>query len=373
MKILFICGCIEPGKDGVGDYTRRLCGELLGQGVEVGIIAYNDGFVKGVIENSQQEESVLVPCLRLPESLTNKDRVNICKSWISLKNPVWLSLQFVPYSFNAKGLPFNLGKQLKIIGGNRNWHIMFHELWIGMNKESIKKDNLIGFLQKYSIKQLIFKLKPRAINTQTELYKKQLEKLGFEASILPIFSNIPVLKGSIGEKYNTIHFDIPDKYFVLFGSIHHGVPIKEFVKEFMKYLKDDTYALVTIGNNGKELDGWKQIWESFGIKVICMGKQSVEVISYVLQNATFGISTTPLELVEKSGSVAAMREHNVPVICISRPWTPNGLKDDLVKDGVLKYNIGEISTCFKIKNTTKSTENNLKKIALLFLENLNLN
>jgi hypothetical protein len=24
IKILFICGSLEPGKDGVGDYTRRL-------------------------------------------------------------------------------------------------------------------------------------------------------------------------------------------------------------------------------------------------------------------------------------------------------------------------------------------------------------
>ena len=29
MNLLFICGSLEPGKDGVGDYIRRLSSELL--------------------------------------------------------------------------------------------------------------------------------------------------------------------------------------------------------------------------------------------------------------------------------------------------------------------------------------------------------
>lgn len=27
MTILFLCGSLEPGRDGVGDYTRRLAGD----------------------------------------------------------------------------------------------------------------------------------------------------------------------------------------------------------------------------------------------------------------------------------------------------------------------------------------------------------
>mgnify|MGYP003474349261 CR=1 FL=1 len=42
MKILFICGSLEPGKDGVGDYTRRFCGELLKMNYEVQILSIND-------------------------------------------------------------------------------------------------------------------------------------------------------------------------------------------------------------------------------------------------------------------------------------------------------------------------------------------
>ena len=42
MNILFICGSAEPGKDGVGDYTRRLCGELLRTGHRTRILALCD-------------------------------------------------------------------------------------------------------------------------------------------------------------------------------------------------------------------------------------------------------------------------------------------------------------------------------------------
>ena len=42
MKILFFCGSAEPGKDGVGDYTRRLCGELLRIGHETQILSLFD-------------------------------------------------------------------------------------------------------------------------------------------------------------------------------------------------------------------------------------------------------------------------------------------------------------------------------------------
>ena len=50
MKIMFICGSLEPGKDGVGDYTRRLCAHLKKHHIEVGILAYNDKFINSELE-----------------------------------------------------------------------------------------------------------------------------------------------------------------------------------------------------------------------------------------------------------------------------------------------------------------------------------
>ena len=38
MKITFICGSLNPGQDGVGDYTRRLAAQLALDGHECQLI-----------------------------------------------------------------------------------------------------------------------------------------------------------------------------------------------------------------------------------------------------------------------------------------------------------------------------------------------
>ena len=42
MNILFICGSAEQSKDGVGDYTRRLCGALIRLGHNAQILSICD-------------------------------------------------------------------------------------------------------------------------------------------------------------------------------------------------------------------------------------------------------------------------------------------------------------------------------------------
>jgi hypothetical protein len=39
MRIVFLCFSLEPGRDGVGDYTRALAGELIRPGHEVCAVA----------------------------------------------------------------------------------------------------------------------------------------------------------------------------------------------------------------------------------------------------------------------------------------------------------------------------------------------
>src|SRR5690606_662431 len=99
----------------------------------------------------------------------------------------WLSLQFVPYAFHKKGLPFGLGSQLRKIGGTTKWHIMFHELWIGMEVGASQKDVIIGIIQKYIIKKFNIEIKPKVIHSQTDLYQAQLKSIGLKSEILPLF------------------------------------------------------------------------------------------------------------------------------------------------------------------------------------------
>lgn len=366
MKILFICGCIEPGKDGVGDYTQRLCAELKRQDVSVGIIAFRDSCIENIQETNQEVEGVSIPCLRLPESLGNKERMFAAKEWVDYQNPDWLSLQFVPYSFNNKGLPFGLGSALKKIGGDRKWHVMFHELWLGLRDNDSLKFRIIGFFQKNIVKSLVSKIKVKSVHTHTQFYLNELVNLDLSPKYLPIFSNIPFVSNSLNKKNSK------EVQFVIFGTIHPNVRVSEFAIEMFNYFKNIgnyNYSLILIGNSGSEKGKWVKEFESKQINVIVKGELASEDISYALQDASFGITTNPIFVAEKSGTVAAMREHNLPIIVVSEKTSPkSGFKLDS-SFGFKEYKVGNFSELMK-KNQVRSTNKGLAEISIQFLIDL---
>ncbi|MBP0903719.1 hypothetical protein ACFSKN_03955 [Mariniflexile gromovii] len=366
MKIIFICGCLEPGKDGVGDYTRRLSAALIGQGVSVGILALNDHYITHEENGYQTFEEISIPVLRIPSTWSRVKQTKQSKEWKQLHNPEWLSLQFVPYSFNKKGLPFGLGNQLKKIGGDSKWHIMFHELWIGMEVGVTKKTYLIGLIQKKIIKGLINNLQPKTINTQTILYQEVLKTLGFKTELLPLFSNIEKLNQPFVE-----HTNENNKIkFLLFGSIHPEAPVDEFVNEVVLYFKEKASISVTfVGRSGIEKQKWIGVFSSNGIKVNDLGEQSAENISKALQIATIGITTTPAYLVEKSGTTIAMRQHGLPVISVSKPWRSNKNIKVAIPNDILEYQKGNFKNYIHLK-PDNSGRNSLKTITNNFIESL---
>src|SRR5690554_7393916 len=99
MRIVFICGSLEPGCDGVGDYTRRLACELIRQGHQIGVIALKDPGISKIIKYIQDTNGGLLATLRIPAHLPEKIRFSSAKEWIDDYNPELLSLQFVPFSF----------------------------------------------------------------------------------------------------------------------------------------------------------------------------------------------------------------------------------------------------------------------------------
>lgn len=328
MKILFICGSAEIGYDGVGDYTRRLCSMLIKLGHNAQMVSLCDYHILSLTTEKQIIENISIIVNRLPISITNKQRFIFLQNIIYDFIPDWISLQFVPYSFNPKGIPFWLPSFLKNLKGNHKLHIMFHELWLGLDIESSFKHKCIGELQKIIIKKLVNNTKIHLITTQIKIYKSFLESHSINAEILPICGNIPVT----ALKKNIISFT----QFVLFGTIHNGVPFREFIEDlinlntFHKPLK-----FVFIGKNGLELKGYIKILLQHNLSYEILGIQSEKVISQTLIDSEFGISTTPYYQTEKSGVYAAYREHQLNVICISRQWTPSS--GDYSIPDIIKY------------------------------------
>ncbi|PTQ99353.1 glycosyltransferase involved in cell wall biosynthesis [Mucilaginibacter yixingensis] len=364
MKIIFICASAEPGRDGVGDYSRRLAAALICLGHEAGILAINDHAVDEVTNANQSADGIDIKTLRIPASLSTNERLWFAKKYIGEAAPDWLSLQYVPFGFHPKGLKRGLGNELKSISGNIRWHVMFHELWVGMAEEESAKLIWWGKAQQYLIRGLLKKLDPKAVHTQTMLYQAQLKKLGVKAGYLPLFGNIPVT----GEKLE-LRTDIT---FVLFGAIHSGGLIDAFAAEAARYASETgmTLQLLFVGRCGEEQYQWAQKWQAAGLQAEVLGEQSTEKISALLSSATAGISTTGLAVVEKSGAFAAMRNHGLPVISLSKPWTPFGVSEQPMPQGIVKYNGSNFNACLEQSIRYMPNANQVQQVAAQLIAGL---
>src|SRR5690606_15254327 len=133
----------------------------------------------------QDDQDTQLRVLRLSSHTAWGKRIKEAKKFIRSVNPNWISLQFVPFSFHKKGLPFMLANQLKEMIETRELHIMFHELWIGINGKVSLKQRTVGMLQKILVKTLIAQLTPKVITTSIAAYQEALK--GHVTQVLPLF------------------------------------------------------------------------------------------------------------------------------------------------------------------------------------------
>jgi hypothetical protein len=364
MKILFLCGSIEPGQDGVGDYTRRLAAELSTKGQYIKVIALYDRDAITYKQEEQTLENIEIPVIRLPQSMADKERYSLLKKFIDQFKPDLISLQFVIFSFHKKGLPLSLTNKMVPLLRGYSVHLMFHELWVGLESHSTWKHKVLGFFQRRIIKHFLKNIQPFYIHTHTPLYAWQLKNIGFDSSILPLFGNVPVF--AMDREYNNNSIKA-----IVFGSIHYGAPVELFASEFYRYLKGEqkTAEIIFVGRCGAEQENWILAFEKERINVRVLGEQMVEQISYELLSADFGITSTPFLLTGKSGTVAAMLEHELPVICVAREWTVDGFElNSSMNNGIVNYQKGNLFDFFnnvKVKNTQ-----NIHSIARQFIQSL---
>jgi hypothetical protein len=312
MKILFICGALEPGKDGVGDYTRRLAGAVQSLGHQSSIIALYDPFVKEETIAAQPAENSTVQVLRISSNTGELNRYRRAKEWANAFDPLWISLQFVPYSFNPKGLPFSLARELRVLlVKERQLHIMFHEIWIGGEKSIDWKRWLTATLQQKIISRMISSLRPVMIHTQLPLAQYNLETIVKGIHPLPLFSNIDFFSQPIQPARNVLRVGF-------FSQAAASKPIISFMEDLCSNARaaGNNIELSFIGGNAARMQEAGEIFNKRGLfknKITYTGFLSAEGISAALQRCSLGITQVPQHALGKSGSVAAFLHHGIPV------------------------------------------------------------
>ena len=317
MKIAFLCCCAEEGKDGVGDYTGVLARECERRGHGTLRVALNDGCVTG----AKTGEGTL----RLGMATRWGERVEQAREAVERFGADAVSLQWVPYGFHRKGIPWGIEKGLARIVGGRPVQVMCHEIWIGAEAGASLASRLIGAAQRAVMRRIFRALRLGCVQTSNAAYAALLRRAGVEAEVLPLFGSIPVTGMEVAW--------VDAARFGMFGQLHPGWPPDPLLGRLRGLGRR-----IEIEHMGRTAPGvWREMEERYGREFVFKrhGEQPAERVSQFLMEMDFGIATTPLALLGKSATAAAMLEHGLPVIVNQDDVRYPGVDPEPVPEGVI--------------------------------------
>jgi glycosyltransferase involved in cell wall biosynthesis len=289
VRICLISGPHRPGKCGISDYVDLLADELNKR------------------KHSTQKCSIESPN---DFSLFSKN----------LPDADFYSLQFAPYSFSPYGLSgrpiFEFARSLY----KKKVMVNFHEIWIGAYPRAKWKESLIGWRQKREILKFLKIVKPRAIHSTNAAAIDRLKKEGVDVEYMYLFGNIPYFTKE-GSSSNSRNLKV-----AFFGTLYESFPYELLGHTLSKIaeLLATKIELRIIGRqrNGNSLSKLIKMGEDKTFLVSETKELSPDEISQELQASSIGVSTTPFDIIGKSGATAAMLEHGLPILSYDDGDTP---------------------------------------------------
>jgi hypothetical protein len=328
VKIAFITAGLKPSADGVGDYTAAIASEVTRQGHECVLLALNDWNVSQPVEEVRDAQGTSLRSLRLPQSLDWPARLVVARKFLDDFGPDWVSWQFVSYAYHARGFSGGLASSVRPLFAGRRLHLFLHELWIGTDEMAGLKDRLVGLTQRRHLLRMIQAVRPDVVQTNNPTYVNLLARHGTRATALPLFGNVPVTSGhaeswlfpllqqaglkiSAGNRADCWLFGF-------FGSLHEVWPPEPLLPRIRDAAArlGKKVAFISIGRLGPGATLWSQMGRNYekDFVFLTLGIKSGDEISQFLNTVDFGVATSPMGLIGKSGTVAAMLEHGLPVI-----------------------------------------------------------
>ena len=176
MKVVFISNNLPPAVDGVGDYTYFIAEQFVEHGHEVHIICSNRKEVDEV------EEMNIYPIV----DYWDKNGMDQTVALIKEIQPDFVSLQYVPYSFSDKGLPWIMIYFLQqIVEAKIPISTTFHEVCIRLEAKVLGRA-----LGQRIIARSLAKHSDKVI-TSIDFYVKYIRKWTKNVELIQIGSNIP--------------------------------------------------------------------------------------------------------------------------------------------------------------------------------------
>lgn len=339
MRIAFITGCLEPGRDGVGDYTRTLAAECQRRGHEVALVSLAES------APPSSDESKNWPILRLTTAQSRSDGGRAVREWLDAFAPDWSSLQFVPYSFHPRGFFAGAIPMLaRILEAAPRRHIFFHEIWIGAEVDARWKARVTGWWQRRAVGRLLQQLAPAQAHTSIEYNRAGLgAQLRQPAALLTMFGAVPV-PPSLGRR-ELPGIDSAALVCGMFGSLHPNWEPEPFLEDFaaMAARQRRPAVLATAGAMRSGVEFFERIAAKWRGRVACvaLGERSPAELAGIFARFDFAVTSVPWTMIGKSSSAAALREHGLRVVVTKRGAAPRfakGTFDDAGSDeGFIPY------------------------------------
>ncbi|QCR22600.1 glycosyltransferase family 4 protein [Pontibacter sp. SGAir0037] len=316
-KVLLLNGCLEPGKDGVGDYSLLFAAELQNLGLEVLLCSLHDSFIKKV----SQKYSNGLNITRIPATLSWHKKTKLLESLIDACKPDHISLQFVIYAFHTKGLPFRAMYYLqKVLKRFSSVSLMMHEPWIGRSYQEPAKRRVIGFIQRNMIKKFIAEVSPKVIHTSNSAFHKLLAYYKIDVKILPLFSNIPYIPHArLQVEAWMLANDCIGVGEQLRIGIFGRIPQQWNLKGLLEWLSKENENAVLLHIGKADEDQVRKLSDEINstipsLKAYFLGERDTDFVSGFLQTIDAGVAVTATQILGKSGVAAAYREHGLPII-----------------------------------------------------------
>lgn len=328
MSLVLLCGSLQPGADGVGDYSRRLAAACQQLGVATALVALHDPALATPETSDQIADGIQLPVLRLPATLPWSQRLALTRKQLQVWNCGQLSLQFVPYAFQPRGLPFALPGVIQALlrpdtgGPHRTLQVMLHEIWLGLPASSSMRSRAIGRLQRQIITAIVQASPGTICHTSTQVFQTALLKAGIRAERLPLFSNLPEPE-SVACTSRSVE---PSRFYT--GCVFGRIPPEWDPDPVLQALAAKAQQrqclprLLLIGRSHQGhawFEGLRQRWPQ--VALIEHGPEaSPQRLAELIRSCQVGFATTPWALIEKSGAVAAFLSLDVPVVVSRENW-----------------------------------------------------
>lgn len=318
MKIALLCSSLATGRDGVGDYTRQLAAACTARGHTCLLVALRDPHPI----DSPAEPGVL----RLAAAQPLVTRLARLEQTLNAFSPDHVSWQFVGYGYHPKGL---IGAETQALARTlapRRPQVMLHELWIGIDRHEPWRHRLVGALQRRGLLELLAALQPEAVATSNATYHAVLARAGIDATVLPLFGNIPVAAPATTPLARYLPAGPRTAWLVgvSFGTLHpqwrpHATA--EFLAGAARRLGRSA-VLLAAGRTGPHAEACLQQLRDRGVHAVATGELPADEVSRIFQAADFGLAPHPWALIGKSGAAAALLDHGLPVLVPRDDWTP---------------------------------------------------